>query len=121
MDDNNNDVTGQPGDDSSGDTGDDSSGGAGTGVFVQATLMGEFHHVFECVHDVSGVTTNTLLRSFRVEEGDLAHYHSDMTRQLIGKRVVVNPDGNADFACYLSSVIALNIRHHVRVWYDYDS
>lgn len=117
----NNDVTGQPGDDTSG-AGDDTSGaGAGTGVFVQPTLMGEFHHVFECVHDVSGVTTYTLLRSFRVEEGDLAHYHSDMTRQLIGKRVVVNPDGNADFACYLSSVNALNIRHHVRVWYDYDS
>lgn len=124
MDDENEPLTGDDtsdaGDDTSG-AGDDDTSGAGDGcteTVIDSTLCGTFYHAIDVVRCVNNTLTHTLLRSFRVSEEDLSTVTtSRVLRQVTGKRLIASPDGNFDFACYLSDIEDINVIHKVNVYF----
>lgn len=90
----------------------------------QAVVIGTYRQLFELEY-LTGETGETvkkyLLRSFRISDIDGTSNNSAMLREITGKTLFYDSDGNTDFHGYLSNIVSMRVVNNVTVSYTVGS
>lgn len=87
----------------------------------EAVVIGTYRQLFELEYLTGNTVKKYLLRSFRISDIDGTSNSSAMLREITGKTLFYDSDGNTDFHGYLSNIVSMQAVNNVTVSYTVGS